>query len=92
MTTIEAINHYNGMPYVGDVCGYSVYKNASGFLEGYIGVGRNKYHVDPNQHGDVKRVVTNQTTLEGFAAYVSGLKPKPEPKPSYENQKEIDFL
>ena len=43
---------------------YHVYKNTDGFMEGYKKIGKK----------EVDRKVTNQTTLEGFAKYIRGLK------------------
>lgn len=52
--------------------GYRVYKNADGFMEGYKKVGKSKIKADDGS--DVKRIVTNQTTLSGFGKYVRGLR------------------
>lgn len=56
--------------------GYKVFKNAEGFMEGYKSVGKNAYNPDWPGGSDVKRIVSNATTLEGFAAYVRGLRAK----------------
>ena len=61
---------------VGNYDGWQVYENRDGFLEGYKKVGKNKYSADSDEGADVKRVVTNQTTMAGFEKYVRGLKTK----------------
>lgn len=57
---------------VGEYDGYRVYRNADGFLEGYKGIGESK--IKPGSHSDVKRIVSNATTMIGFEAYVRGLR------------------
>ncbi len=56
---------------MGETAGYRVYKNLDGFMEGYRTIGKN---VNNDKGTDIKRVVTNQTTMEGFALYINGMK------------------
>lgn len=56
--------------------GYRVYKNADGFMEGYKSTGGGK----KDGPTDIKRIISNQTTLGGFGKYVRGLRSKRKPK------------
>lgn len=67
------------MEFVEDCEGYKVYRNADGFLEGYRKTGKDKYAFGSGS--DIKRIVSNQTTIPGFQSYVRGLRNKLEPKP-----------
>lgn len=69
----------SGMDYEGIEEGYHVYKNSAGFMEGFKKIGKNKYG-NSNQGSDIKRVVSNQTTLAGFGKYVRGLHKKVKTK------------
>jgi len=61
---------------VGNEEGYQVFKNYDGFLEGYKRVGNVKLGPGQDTGKDVKRIVTNQKTLDGFGRYVRGLRAK----------------
>lgn len=64
-------NHKQNMDFVGNEEGYNVFKNKDGFMEGYKKTGKQ----DRNGQGTyVKRVVSNQTTIEGFGKYIRGLR------------------
>lgn len=77
----------NEMIFEGYEEGYKVYKNANGFMEGYKSTGR-FIENGTVKYKSISRVVSNQTTLSGFGAYIRGLrkqtplKDKPIPPPS----------
>lgn len=68
------MNNNDNLIFEGIEEGYRVYRNSEGLMEGYKKTGKNKYADNDAQGSDVKRVVTNQKTLEGFAKYVRGLR------------------
>lgn len=64
------------MEYLTEISGYQVYKNSDGFLEGYkhsgkaVGKGSNGQKIFSSQ----KKIVTQETTLEGFKKFIAGTK------------------
>lgn len=55
--------------------GWRLFKNADGFIEGFKGIGK-KIVNGVVTYKDHKHIVSNQTTIEGFKKYLSGLRPK----------------
>lgn len=80
------------MEYVGDYAGYRVYRNHEGFLEGIKSTGR-IIHTFGKQKmkSDTKRIVTNQTTTDGFVKYVKGIKPLDQSKKFQPHQPKLPF-
>lgn len=65
----------NKLVQIGEHDGWKLYINSDGFVEAYKKTG--KRIVNKEDIGtDSKRLVTNQTTVEGFIKYLNGLKPK----------------
>ncbi len=57
---------------------FECYRNHDGFIEGYRSQGTQYLHgTDHKIGGDIKRIVSCETTPEAFIEYVKGLRSKP---------------
>ena len=86
-------NMLGRMEFIGFYFGYSVYKNADGYLEGYRSTvaAKNDLSRQAMSHAatNIKRVVTTAKTIDEFKKQVKGKKYVPAPYDPYQDPKQL---
>lgn len=63
------------LEYLGKYDQWSLYRNDDGFVEGIKSYGKKTVLADKTYYANSSRVISNQTTPDGFLKYIKGLSP-----------------